>query len=188
MIRSMAFCPTRLHDPILNDRHERWWITKNVSADCCKLSANGLVLTNFALRTLVTSHHQATTTIWHESRTAKEVSTQRLSRLHSLDGKILTHRLWDSITILARFDAFLCQQLYFGSSNYVHLVLYDRHVCINLPVLKPNLHRSLCHIDIFRYSLPHGGCGCRVLVEFHFQGDQLILCSTLSLLVLLLLS
>jgi len=56
------------------------------------------------------------------------------------------------------------------------------------PILEPNLYRPFGHVDLFRYPLTNGGCGCRILVEFHLERGELVLCGTLSLLVLLLLS
>ena len=59
---------------------------------------------------------------------------------------------------------------------------------IVIPVLKPNLHGALRHVDILGDAFPHGGCRGRVLVKLDLQGDELILRGSLSLLILLLLS
>lgn len=59
--------------------------------------------------------------------------------------------------------------------------------CMCSPVLEPNLDRALCHVDVSRYSLPHHGSGRWVLVELDLERHELILCSSLTLLVLLLL-
>jgi len=64
---------------------------------------------------------------------------------------------------------------------------YESPFC-HIPVLEPNLNRPFGHVDFLGNSLTDGGSGCGVVVEFHLQCRQLILCSTLSLLVLLLLS
>lgn len=58
---------------------------------------------------------------------------------------------------------------------------------VNVPVLEPNLNRSLCHADILGNALANKGSGSGVLVELNLEGDQLILGGTLTLLVLLLL-
>ena len=55
------------------------------------------------------------------------------------------------------------------------------------PVLEPNLYRPLRHVDFVRNSLAYQRCRCRVLVELHFEGKELVLCGPLALLVLLLL-
>ena len=57
-----------------------------------------------------------------------------------------------------------------------------------LPVLEPDLNRSLGHVNVRGNTLPDHGGGCGVLVKLDLECDQLILCSPLSLLVLLLLS
>lgn len=58
---------------------------------------------------------------------------------------------------------------------------------INLPVLEPNLNRTLRHVDLLGYPLTDESCGGRVLVELEFQSRQLVLGGALPLLVLLLL-
>ena len=55
------------------------------------------------------------------------------------------------------------------------------------PVLEPYLNRAFRHVDLLGYLLPHDCCGRRVLAEFPLECDQLVLRSSLSLLVLLLL-
>lgn len=56
-----------------------------------------------------------------------------------------------------------------------------------LPVLEPNLHRPLGHVDVRRNPLPHESCGGGILIELNFEGHQLILGGSLAFLVLLLL-
>lgn len=56
-----------------------------------------------------------------------------------------------------------------------------------LPVLEPNLHRPLGHVDVLRDAFSNQCRGRRVLVEFDLQRHELILCRSLPLLVLLLL-
>ena len=55
------------------------------------------------------------------------------------------------------------------------------------PVLEPNLYRSLRHADVLGNTLTDESSGSGVLVEFDLEGDKLVLCRTLTLLVLLLL-
>lgn len=56
-----------------------------------------------------------------------------------------------------------------------------------LPVLEPDLNGSLGHVDFLGDALADGSSGRGVLVELHFEGDELVLGSTLTLVVLLLL-
>lgn len=58
----------------------------------------------------------------------------------------------------------------------------------NSPVLEPNLHGPLSHVDILGNSFARSGGRSRVLVKFHFESRQLILSGTLAFVVLLLLS
>jgi len=55
------------------------------------------------------------------------------------------------------------------------------------PVLEPNLYRSLRHADVLGNTLTNESGRSRVLVEFDFESDELVLGRTLTLLVLLLL-
>ena len=55
------------------------------------------------------------------------------------------------------------------------------------PVLEPNLYGSFGHIDILRNALPDSGDWGGVLVEFHLQSAELVLCGPLPFLILLLL-
>lgn len=57
-----------------------------------------------------------------------------------------------------------------------------------LPILEPNLDRTLCHVDVRSNAFSGGRSRCWILVEFDFQKDELILSSSLALVVLLLLS
>jgi len=57
-----------------------------------------------------------------------------------------------------------------------------------LPVLEPDLDRSFSHVDIRGNTLSDHSGGCGILAELDLEGEQLILCSPLSLLILLLLS
>lgn len=57
-----------------------------------------------------------------------------------------------------------------------------------LPVLEPDLYRSLSHVDLVGNALPGEGSRGGVLVELVFQSNELILGRSLPLLVLLLLS
>lgn len=66
-----------------------------------------------------------------------------------------------------------------------HRSLQTRY--LRIPVLEPNLHRTLGHIDIRGNSFAGGSGRSGVLVEFYFEGGQLILGSPLALVVLLLL-
>lgn len=58
----------------------------------------------------------------------------------------------------------------------------------DLPILKPDLNRSLGHANILCNAFPGGSGWCRVLVEFNLEGHQLVLGSPLAFVVLLLLS
>lgn len=55
------------------------------------------------------------------------------------------------------------------------------------PVLKPDLHRSLRHVDILSDAFPHGSRRGRVLVELYLQRRELVLRRPLTFLILLLL-
>lgn len=55
------------------------------------------------------------------------------------------------------------------------------------PVLEPNLHRALRHVDLLRNPLTDLRSRSRVLVEFHLERHELVLRRPLALLVLLLL-
>lgn len=57
-----------------------------------------------------------------------------------------------------------------------------------LPILEPDLNGSLGHVNVRGDALSGRRSGGRVLVEFHFQSDKLILGSPLTFVVLLLLS
>lgn len=56
-----------------------------------------------------------------------------------------------------------------------------------IPVLEPNLNRTLRHVDLVSNALSHICGRGGVLVELHLERCQLILCGSLSFLVLLLL-
>jgi len=66
-------------------------------------------------------------------------------------------------------------------------ICYRRITILYTPVLEPNLYRSLSHANIRRDAFADESSGSRVLVEFNFESDELILGCTLTLLVLLLL-
>jgi len=55
------------------------------------------------------------------------------------------------------------------------------------PILEPDLHRSFCHTDVLSDPLAYRSSWRRVLVEFDLQSGKLVLCSSLTLLILLLL-
>lgn len=57
----------------------------------------------------------------------------------------------------------------------------------SVPVLEPDLHRTLGHVDILRDLLSDSGGGSGILLEFHLEGDELVLGGALALVVLLLL-
>ena len=59
---------------------------------------------------------------------------------------------------------------------------------VDIPVLEPDLHGPLGHVDVLGNSFSNKGGRCRILVELYFKQDKLILCCPLPLLVLLLLS
>lgn len=56
-----------------------------------------------------------------------------------------------------------------------------------VPILEPNLHRTLRHVDFLRYPLADRSSGGRVFIELDLEEDQLFLRGSLTLLVLLLL-
>lgn len=56
-----------------------------------------------------------------------------------------------------------------------------------IPVLKPNLNGALRHVNVLSDALADCGGRGGILVELDFQSAELILCSPLALLVLLLL-
>lgn len=60
-------------------------------------------------------------------------------------------------------------------------------ISATVPVLEPNLHRPLRHVNFLCDSFTHNGCGGRVLIKLNLQSDELVLGGTLALLVLLLL-
>lgn len=75
---------------------------------------------------------------------------------------------------------------------FARLLLYQyvtQEVACNQcsPVLEPNLNGTLCHVDFGCNSLSGSSSGCGILVEFNFEGDQLILSGALPLLISLLL-
>ena len=57
----------------------------------------------------------------------------------------------------------------------------------SIPVLEPDLHRSLGHVDGFCDPLSSQGSRCGIFVELVFKRDELILSCSLSLLIFLLL-
>lgn len=57
----------------------------------------------------------------------------------------------------------------------------------NLPVLEPDLDRTLRHVDFVGYPITNISGGCGVFAEFELQGSELILSRPLPLLILLLL-
>lgn len=61
------------------------------------------------------------------------------------------------------------------------------HSPLHIPVLKPDLHRALSHVDLRSYALACCGSGSRVLIELNLERYELILSSPLSLLIPLLL-
>ena len=56
-----------------------------------------------------------------------------------------------------------------------------------IPVLEPDLHRALRHVDLLGYSFPSCSSGGGVLVEFDLECLELVLGRPLALLILLLL-
>ena len=128
--------------------------------------------------------------IRNHTRASQEVSSQGFSRFHCLHREIISHGLWNTITVFAAFDALLRDELYFGSPLILGLAsLLNPRAQFggDAPVLEPDLHRSLRHADLVGNLLSDGGCGCRVFVELDLQCNQLILCRALTFLVLLLL-
>lgn len=57
----------------------------------------------------------------------------------------------------------------------------------HIPVLEPNLNRPLRHVDLLRNTLSDNRSRGGVLVELDLERAQLVLCSTLTLGILLLL-
>lgn len=188
MMRSMVFCPTRVHLPTLRERQVKWWITVT-SLDQGTEIVYGLKsrLTNFALTVLLSTKGHTPMTVWHEA-SAEETSPETFARLHGLHGQVCPHRLRYGIKVLAGFQALLCKSLDFGAST-PRLASVTRCTCMtsSSPVLEPNLNRPFSHVNFVRNALPDVRSGRRVLVEFHLQGVELILSGTLSLLILLLL-
>jgi hypothetical protein len=82
---------------------------------------------------------------------------------------------------------FLAKSFIFARLFHVSTALEPVSHASNIPILEPNLHGSLRHVDILRNTFSNGSCWRWVLVEFHLQSDQLVLGRPLSLLVLLLL-
>ena len=76
------------------------------------------LLTNFALRPLVTTHH-ASGAVGHHSVAPHEVCADRSARLHRLQAQVLAHAFWDVINILAAFDSLLGQKLDLSTSTRV---------------------------------------------------------------------
>lgn len=70
-----------------------------------------------------------------------------------------------------------------GSAIHDAILKTARHE----PVLEPDLHRSLRHVDILSDLFPHGGRRRRVLVELYLQRRELVLRRPLTFLILLLL-
>jgi hypothetical protein len=126
--------------------------------------------TNFTLATLGTSEQHTAVAEGSQASPAKVGSSEPLARLHGLHGQVRPHRFWDRVNVLASLEALLGQELDLGT-----------------PILEPDLNRSLGHVNFLSNPVPNGGCGCWVLVEFKFEGRELVLSGTLSLLVLLLL-
>lgn len=79
------------------------------------------------------------------------------------------HRLGDALAILAILNALSRNVLDLGTSVIVLDIriggLYQQE---GLPVLEPNLHRSLGHVDLVCNSLTDSGGRGGVLVELHF--------------------
>lgn len=56
-----------------------------------------------------------TTTVRYATSTAEETAADWLARLHSLEGKVSSHRLGDVIAVIAVLDTLLSNVLYLGS-------------------------------------------------------------------------
>lgn len=148
-------------------------------------------LTNFA-RVVVSSHHHAATSIvghW-STWTAHHVWRKWLAFVHGLHGEH-SHMVRHMLEVLDTVDSFLSHHLYLGSSTasrQVSSMLSSSQPDIEvLPILEPDLNRSLGHVDFGRNSLACSGIGSRVLRELMFECHQLILSCPLPFLVLLLL-
>ena len=124
--------------------------------------------TDFSLRLSVLGHEHVA--VGGHPRAIAQVSSKALSWIHRLHMQILPHAVCDSLGLLARLDALLCERL---------------DLCA--AVLEPDLDGALRHVDFLGDALTHDGGGCGVLVELGFEGDELVLCGALALLVLLLL-
>ena len=57
----------------------------------------------------------------------------------------------------------------------------------HLPILKPDLYGSFGHINVLSNTFPNSSSGCCILIKFDLQGTELVLRSSLPLLILLLL-
>jgi hypothetical protein len=127
--------------------------------------------TDFALRPLIAAKKHTSTAVRCQPTTAYKIASQTFSRFHSLHCKIVSHRFWNIITILPGFYALLCQKLYLGSS----MALLDSgrltSISQDIPILEPDLDRTLCHINIFGNAFPDGGSWGGVLIKFDFKGE-----------------
>lgn len=56
-----------------------------------------------------------------------------------------------------------------------------------IPVLEPNLNGALSHVNLLCDTIPHGSGWGRILIELYLERVELVLCSPLTLLILLLL-
>ena len=88
-----------------------------------------------------------------------------------------------SILIFARLSKSQYDISRFGK----HLSSTERIEWRRLPILEPDLYRSLSHVDVCGDALPGSSSRRRVLVEFDLESDELILGCPLALVVLLLL-
>lgn len=113
----MEFWPTRRHVPILKDRHEKWWITKQVSARShhragCKQTN----LPGWWLRS-----EKPVTPVSRQSPVIvlTAISLARLNRLHM---EVVAHAIRDSIAIFTSLDALFRQGLDFRTTTASQIV------------------------------------------------------------------
>jgi len=100
---------------------------------------------------------------------------------------VTTHGFGNAFAIFTILDTLAGHVLDLGTSNNVSK-FFDQNAIPSSPVLEPNLNRSLRHVNVIGNTFSDEGSRSWVLVELDLKCKELILCGSLSLLVLLLLS
>jgi hypothetical protein len=104
-------------------------------------------LTNFGRAGVSVEKHAAA--IWCHSSTiaGQEARSHGLARFHSLKRQVSSHRLRNVVAVVAVLDALLGNVLYLSAPSRLSVFGQCRSKPFAVPVLEPDLHRSLSHVD-----------------------------------------